>query len=735
MAKKYHFEIPKNNIFRRVVNKTGGGKSIKRINFSEHGTSIVHQTEEFKSTEFQKKDLKYIDDIFLQISTLHDHSLKSQLSKIEPLGFKLVSYSKLNQSIANVKISKDDFESFEEKLDEYINSEDHKYRSYFAAIEKINVIPNETKVSEEIDLQSDEFINVIISFYSGIKSKDIEIVEQLITSELQDISKFYDFQNINDKIVTVLADLRGDQIYLLLQGFNSIKSIELNKNLLITNSVKGNDLKSDVKIESPTSSSAICIIDSGITANGVIMPNLTRNRISSYIPTSSVHQDNSHGTFVASRCIFGDTLESQVLRKRLQPYCYVIDVPVFGINILGNMIGLGEFELMRTIREVVESLYQTIKVYNLSLGFDNSINDYEISNIAKTLDLLSKEYDVIFVVSSGNINNQLGDYPLDHFNNVRSRIGAPAESLLSITVGSIVKFSNSSCLSNENNISPFSKIGPGADLGVKPEVVAHGGNLVSPYDQSIRVSTVGIYADGISLSYDIGTSFSSPLISRYCQMLLDYYPFATSNMVKSLLYHFAKRNNIHNGIDYDMKYTGFGEPNIDNALYAGTSATYLYQGSLDSNNYTFIRFDVPQIFNDASIDTNLKIKVTIVYNPEVDNNNDLEYCSTRISATLIKKVPFGIKEVKSVNSENSYYKQWSPIIQFEKKFKRSFSYGEWFVKLRLYTRGNVSDTYLQDFSIVIEVIDENGNNIYDLIKNDTQLKYNTYEEKVDVNYA
>lgn len=738
MAKKYHLEIPNENISKRKINKTGFGEIIRRISYAEHGISLRSYKNYFKEHELSKKDLKIISDIFLQINTLENVNIKSHISKIENLGFQLVSLIPENKSIGNFKISDKDFFTFEDKLEEYISTPENKFKSYFSAIENIKAIPNETKISYDIDIDTDNKYNILIHFFDGIKKEEIVGLAKLLKEEFSHNRFEYEFSNISNKIITIKSQLNGNEIRTVLNEFNSIKEIQINHQYYVTNSVKGNTVSNDLKIENTSSSSTICIIDSGITTQGQIMPNFVRTRINSYLPIGSVSPQFAHGTFVASRCIFGDDIEYQISQNLLKPYCYVIDVPVFGLDPQGNILGLDDFELAKAITEVVESLYEEVKVFNLSLGNPKSLRDNERSHLGKTLDFLSKEYDVLFVISSGNIGSSLGSYPEEHFANPNARIGSPAESLLGLTVGSIAKFEFEGVLTKKNYISPFSRIGPGTDGGLKPELVSHGGNLMSPYDTNpfSRIATCGLYDDGISLSYDNGTSFSSPIISRYAQILFDHYPFAKTILIKALLIHFAEKRNIYDDIDFDFKFTGFGEPSIKNALYANTSATYLYQGNLDMDNYDYAKFNIPCQFLVANCESKLKLKITVVYNPEVDLNNVSEYSKSRLSIKLVKNTEEGLKEI-SLSDSNIYSKQWSPILQFEKSFSRSFLGGEWEVALRLYTRGSLKDNYSQDYAIIIEVIDEAGiMNVYDAIKDDESLNYNSYEnEVVDINYA
>ncbi|WP_312923218.1 S8 family peptidase [Empedobacter brevis] len=736
MAKKYHLEIPKENISKKEINKKGFGETVSRVNYSEHGIFLRNNTNQFKEIEYCKKDLQVISNVFLQLSTIDNIDIKSHILKIENLGFELVALNHENKSIANFKIDEDKFQDFESKLEEYINTPENKYKTYFSAIENIKAIPNETKISHDININSDLKYDLLIQFFDGIKTEEIKSLEKLIRTEFQQNDLEYNFSNISNRIITVKTRLNGIEINTILNQFNSIKEITLNQNYFITNSVKGEVISEDIKFEEVSSSSAICIFDSGITTTGQIIPNYVRERINSYLPIGSVSPQYSHGTFVASRCIFGDDIEFQISTKKLKPYCYVIDVPVFGIDIHNNIIGLNDFDLANAITEVVESLYLDVKVYNLSLGNPNSLRDNERSHLGKTLDFLSKEFDVLFVISSGNINNSLGSYPKNHFSNANARIGSPAESLLGLTVGSIAKYDDHGSLAKRDLISPFSKIGPGTDGGLKPELVSHGGNLMSPYTSFPRISTCGLFEDGLSLSYDNGTSFSSPIISRYAQMLFDYYPFAKTNLIKALLIHFAEKREIFENFDFDFKFTGFGEPLIQDALYANKTATYLYQGELDMINYDYVKFNIPNIFSEGNKDGKLKLKITIVYNPEVNLNNDYEYSKTRLSVKLVKNTANGLKEI-SLSNSNVYTKQWSPILQFEKSFTRNFDAGEWEVSLRLYTRSIKDTDFKQDYAIIIEVIDENGNiNVYDEIKNDNSLNYNSYENEVNnINYA
>jgi hypothetical protein len=711
---KFHFEIPKDNIRNEKYEKTGGGTSVQRLDHSEHGINLRNQTLELKRLELKKKDFEYTSDIYIQLETPNEFSLKSQKQKIEQLGFEILSFSNSNKSIGTARIKKEELSNFEYKLDEYIETAEHVGKTYFSPIEQISSIPIENKIKTSIDFESEKEIAIIINLYNVLAKKERFAINNKIIEEIKQYTQNVSFRNFSNGITSIECVIVSKYIPKIVSEFTTIKEIKANHTFFVESSIPAEKMPNPLIIKPVISESTICIFDSGINNTNGIFDSIVKNRLN-YTPFGSVDCGYNHGTFVASRCVFGDDLDNCLSTHDLEPYCYLLDVPVFGVDKDGKDKNPSEFELRIAIEEVVISNYESIKVYNLSLGMPFPIKDFEFSELAKLLDFLSKKYKVLFVIAAGNINKELGLFPTDHFNHFESRIGCPAESLLGLTVGSIAKFTNKNSLSQNNVLSAFSRIGPGADRGIKPEVVAHGGNLISPYTPSPRISTYGISADGKSLALDVGTSHAAPIISQYAQKLFDYYPNSDPNLVKGLICHFSDKRDIHDELtDTNSRYVGFGEPNINKAIRAeNNNAAFIFEGELDQDNYQLISFHVPSTLAADEEDTKLKIKITITYDPSVNPDNETEYSNSRISAKLIKPTTDGFKPI-NITGDDSYNLPWNPIIQFEKAFTRSYLTGIWDLRLRLYTRGNIEEDYKQDYSVVIEIIDKkNKTNVYD----------------------
>ena len=722
----FHFQIPGENISNVKYDKHGFSPSVQRINYTEHGIRLKSQVSQFLEKEIVKKDIEYSSQLFLQIETPEKIGIKSQKQKIENLGFELLTFSTHNDSIATAKIDKGKFREFEARLENYVSSDDHVGKSYFAPIESISSIPAESKIEPEIDFESEAQIEIIINLYSIISPKELLAISNTIEADLREFGNNISKRIFKNGITSFHCEIAPTHLTKIVSDFSTIKEIRLCQTFTIPQAVLADPLPLDLNISSVQSSSTICIVDSGIFPNN-ILKNLIKDQIV-YTSPSAVDCEFNHGTFVASRCVFGDDVDVCLATKSLNPYCNVLDISVFGVNSLNQIIGPSDFLLRSAIEDTVLKFKDQIKVYNLSLGVPIAIQNSKFSDLAKLLDYLAKEYKVLFVVAAGNIKTLLGDYPSAHFSNPNSRIGSPAESLLSLTVGSVVKHTVATCLSEPGFISPFSRKGPGADNGVKPEVVAHGGNLISPYAQIPRVSTYGISKSGTNLSADVGTSFSAPLISQYAQRLFDFYPNADPNLVKALLCHFTDaRSKPDELIDENIHYVGFGEPNIERALRSSAhNSAYIYEGQLDQDNYQFITFHIPNSFTSENSESKLRVKVTITYDPPVNPDNDKEYSESRISAALFKKIDGGMKEITL--TEEKYNLPWNPVIQFEKSFSRAYLSGAWQLRLRLYTRGKVKDDYLQDYAAVIEIIDDNKTlDVYSDIENEFSLIYNKIE--------
>ena len=192
--------------------------------------------------------------------------------------------------------------------------------------------------------------------------------------------------------------------------------------------------------------------------------------------------DYRHGTAVSSIIVDG---------ARLNPWlddgCGRFKVRHFGVAIGSRF---SSFTITKQIKEIIAN-NKDIKVWNISLGSNQEVNDNFISAEAAILDQIQYENDVIFVIAGTNKPND----------NV-TKIGSPADSINSIVVNAVTKKGLS---------TRYARKGLALSFFAKPDVSYYGGSE----EQYIRV------CEPLGAANVAGTSFAAPWIARKLSYLID----------------------------------------------------------------------------------------------------------------------------------------------------------------------------------------------------------------------
>ena len=198
------------------------------------------------------------------------------------------------------------------------------------------------------------------------------------------------------------------------------------------------------------------------------------------IPKNS--NDYNHGTAVSSIIVDGP-----MLNPWLDDGCGRFKVRHFGVA-TGSQFS--SFTITKRIKEIIAN-NKDIKVWNISLGSNQEINDNFISAESAILDQIQYENDVIFVVAGTNKPNENID-----------RIGSPADSINSMVVNAVSK----------NGLSTrYARKGIALSFFAKPDVSYYGGSQ----KQYIKV------CEPLGEANVAGTSFASPWIARKLSYLID----------------------------------------------------------------------------------------------------------------------------------------------------------------------------------------------------------------------
>ena len=193
-------------------------------------------------------------------------------------------------------------------------------------------------------------------------------------------------------------------------------------------------------------------------------------------------EDYRHGTAISSIIVDG---------ARLNPWlddgCGRFKVRHFGVAV-GTKFS--SFTIIKKIKEIISANHD-IKVWNISLGSNQEINDNFISAEAAVLDQIQFDNDVIFVIAGTN-------KPSEEI----VKIGSPADSINGMVVNAVTRSGLS---------TSYARKGLALSFFAKPDVSYYGGST----EQYIKV------CEPLGEANVAGTSFAAPWIARKLSYLID----------------------------------------------------------------------------------------------------------------------------------------------------------------------------------------------------------------------
>ncbi|MER6680717.1 S8 family peptidase [Streptomyces olivaceoviridis] len=300
----------------------------------------------------------------------------------------------------------------------------------------------------------------------------------------------------------------------------------------------------------------IGMIDSGVNANHPLLRDCVVDAfsVSSWIADGA--DRHGHGTAVASLLLRG-SLEGQIADNDWEtPPCRVLSVRVLDEHNQISSFRLAEHEIADAAAALAA---RGVKVINLSLGdLNGMIVGNRVPSIAAMLDSLSRRLGVVFVVPTGTVAPReyagtfdaalSADYPKRMLDSAATGLIDPAPAATALTVGALVPSPRALPLGTvplgrPGWPAPFSRVGPGVGEAVKPELVAPAGTLaqdqesgalLEPNELKVAVADGRLDSSGL-ITYDFGSSLAAPLVSRIAAVILEKYPDASSNLIRSLI--------------------------------------------------------------------------------------------------------------------------------------------------------------------------------------------------------
>ncbi len=370
----------------------------------------------------------------------------------------------------------------------------------------------------------------------------------------------------------------------------------------------------------PPDASGVVVLDSGLaTGHPVIAPAV--GDAQSFLPGVPPSDEHGHGTIVSGIALYDDVAEC--LRNRR----FIPDLRIFSGRILDhNNRGdahLIENQIERAVRYFVTEY--DCRIFNLSYGdLNKPYRNRHVAGLAVTLDALSRDLNVLFVVPTGNFTGDENgpedwrqEYP-DYLTGDASVLLDPAPALSALTVGSLARnelhprFPDDPAyrpIARSGQPSPFTRHGPSVNGAIKPDLMDYGGNWMIDARAGSHLTVHGVgelstshrFATGQPFAEDSGTSFAAPRVAHTVGKVLKDYPDASVDRCRALLVAHARTRPVCSnlfGNDREARnVAGYGR--VDrSALYQSDEScvTLWTEEAIENQHHQFFELPVPAEF-------------------------------------------------------------------------------------------------------------------------------------------
>ena len=399
----------------------------------------------------------------------------------------------------------------------------------------------------------------------------------------------------------------------------------------------------DSKGSPPLDAHGVMVMDSGIVPHPLLKNAVYENGWNMGLPDMETRDDRAHGTRVAGTALYGDIRE-RIRRNDFGQEIWICSAKVFYQDgetpiPLGKLL---ETRIRGSLKKMRE-MFPKCRIVNMSFGRDGAepVPPFDQYSIAPYIDELAVEHDdVIFVVSAGNIQpefcekNEYPDYLVG--DSAEIRISDPAISAHAITVGALEDSEQ------QHNIpSRITRVGPGINCAIKPELVETGGGPDNPVLVLNHDFRYGTFSTGI------GTSHSTPKISHYLAKLINRFPNRSRNLIIALLISSAtvpdyvppKLLQIGSQAEQAVSRRianiyGYGKPDLRSAEFSSRNrAVFTHEGTIGIKQVQCFALNLPHDFVQKS--GKRKISITLVFDPPVDPKNR-DYVGFRMEFHMFK---------------------------------------------------------------------------------------------------
>ncbi len=681
----------------------GGGGTYPRASYARHAAKVYAEAQKIEQFISSRADAARTDRRYFRMELPSDESTWTSTARKLAEALKGEIVGAPSKTVGHVSTTESGLKLALEELKRYAAPKGTG-KSKFAILEALAPIPAAEKISDRAReaLTQGDSGDFLLALFPDLTSREKQSVTQAVRIWLQSSQGIVVSTTDVESGFYLRVQARPKAIEQIAELFLTVQSVDPVEYSLELSSRKGHKLDSQLQVVPSKSQAMACVFDSGVVKGSRYLDASIIDREEPLGPPYST----DHGSFVASRVIYGDTLRDQEAAGVLIPEVRVLSVCTATYDDIGNRKSASTEELMRLIRDTVQRWHKQIRVYNISqnliardLSVDCTIADDVVGPLASELDKLARRYNVLFVLTSGNYPrpgepNPPQKYP-HYFSSTRARLLPPGEAVLALTVGSIAQRANAGSLAPQGAPSPFTRRGPGFAAFRKPDLVAHGGNYGQNWQATDDLATAGIGSHGDHLSLGCGTSYAAPLITRLAAQLFDSVPDATPELVRALMVHFAAFPSDVTVSNLD-DLVGNGQPDGPRLLQSTQwSQTFVHTSDLPHREIRYIDFYVPKALCSRSGKNRVTIRATVACTPETDRTLKAGYCKSNVRCKLVKRDAKGqLKEVQKNDGDTVLRNRYAGLVRLEKTFSSHLTGGYWRLLMEHESRWTLKDKSL-----------------------------------------
>jgi hypothetical protein len=222
----------------------------------------------------------------------------------------------------------------------------------------------------------------------------------------------------------------------------------------------------------------VAVLDTGVPENH---PYLARFQRGTQLVATNVIQTGTHGSYVASRVVFGDVDWHDIQNDAVTASCQYLSANVSEFSVREQIYDKAVLPMLQTLR----TAYPDVRVFNLSfsnresLAEANEVKRREYLQLKRDLDNFVFANDVVVVASAGNSFSGVSPakrYP-DHLDDPAWKMNSRVAGFNVLVCGSYVsQLAPNGLVKDIGSPSPFTRIGPGIADSPQPDFCAPGGN-------------------------------------------------------------------------------------------------------------------------------------------------------------------------------------------------------------------------------------------------------------------